>query len=407
MKNKISSVVESSYRAFYGKLFSALFSQFGANYVSEIEDAIQNSFYKSLKSWNPNQVPGNKENWLFIVARNDVLNQIKKDSRLQSQSDLKTKVETENPKEDLRLKTILFLSKSKKVSSKVKVIFVLKNIFGLHIKEISECTLLSQDAIYKSINRAKKDFRQSTKDANFDLTFKQIADKEIEIVEEILYAVFNIGFDSFNEKTNSIINEDLCLEALSLSKILSDKFQRVTTKNLLALFCFHLARIPAKIKNDKIISFFEQDKTNWNYDFVKLGFHYMENPEKLNKYYIEALIASKHMTATKNDIEHWNEIIKLYQLLISVSNSPITKLNLCYCLIKVQRIEEAKELLKIVENELPDEHIYLSLVKANIFSNKQTMESKKIINQVLKNINQKIRREYILENMPTDLWIEH
>ncbi|WKK79194.2 DUF6596 domain-containing protein [Marivirga arenosa] len=401
MKNKISSVVESSYRAFYGKLFSALFSQFGANYVSEIEDAIQNSFYKSLKSWKPNQVPTNKENWLFIVARNEVLNQIKKDSRQQSQSDFKSKVETENPKEDLRLKTILFLSKSKKASSKVKVIFVLKNIFGLHIKEISECTLLSQDAIYKSINRAKKDFQQSTKDENFDLTFEQIADQEIKIVEEILYAVFNIGFDSFNEKTNSIINEDLCLEALSLSKILSDTFQRVSTKNLLALFCFHLARIPAKIKNDKIVSFFEQDKTNWDYDFIKLGFHYMEKPEKLNKYYLEAVIASKHITASKNDIEHWNEIIKLYQLLISVSNSPITKLNLCYCLSKAHRIEEAKELLEIVENELPDEHIYLSLVKANMLSNKESYESEKIIKQVLKNIKQKIRREYILENMST------
>ncbi len=370
--------------------------------MSEIEDAIQNSFYKSLKNWKPGQVPDNKENWLFIVARNDVLNQIKKESRLQSESNFKASEETESPKEDLRLKTILFLSKSKKVSSKVKVIFILKNIFGLHIKEISECTLLSQDAIYKSINRAKKDFRQSTKDVNFDLTFEQIADKEIAIVEEILYAVFNIGFDSFNDKIKSIINEDLCLESLSLAKILSNKFKRVTTKNLLSLFCFHISRIPAKVKNNKIISFFEQDKTNWNYDFIKLGFLYLEKPEKLNKYYIEALIASKHMTAIKNDIKHWNEIIKLYELLLSVSNSPITKLNLCYCLSKAQRIEEAKDLLRIVENELPNEHIYLSLIKAKIFLNKQTLESEKIIDQVLKNINQKIRREYILENMSTD-----
>ncbi|WMN06041.1 hypothetical protein QYS48_31380 [Marivirga arenosa] len=127
----------------------------------------------------------------------------------------------------------------------------------------------------------------------------------------------------------------------------------------------------------------------------------MEKPEKLNKYYLEAVIASKHITASKNDIEHWNEIIKLYQLLISVSNSPITKLNLCYCLSKAQRIEEAKELLEIVENELPDEHIYLSLVKANMLSNKESYESEKIIKQVLKNIKQKIRREYILENIST------
>ncbi|MEE9364233.1 MAG: DUF6596 domain-containing protein [Cellulophaga sp.] len=402
MKNKTSSVVESSYRTFYGKLFSALFSQFGANYVSQIEDAIQNSFYKSLKSWKPNQVPNNKENWLFIVARNDVLNQIRQGSRLHSETHFKTNEETENANEDLRLKTILYLSKAKNVSSKVKVIFILKNIFGLHIKEISACTLLSQDAIYKSINRAKKDFQQATKDADFDLTFQQVTENEIVIIEEILYAVFNIGFDSFSEKNKSIMNEDLCLEALALAKILSDKFEQITTKNLLALFCFHLARIPAKIKDNKIISFFEQDKTNWNNDFIKLGFHYLEKPEKLNKYYVEALIASKHMTDIKNDIEHWNEIIKLYQLLLSISNSPITKLNLCYCLSKAQRIEEAKKLLEIVENELPNEHIYLSLVKANIFENKKNLESEKIIEKVLKNINQKIRREYILENMSTD-----
>jgi len=159
MKNKKSSVVESSYRTFYGKLFSALFSKFGANYVSEIEDAIQNSFYKSL----------------------------------------------------------------------------------------------------------------------------QVSENEIAIVEEILYAVFNIGFDSFSEKIKSIINEDLCLEALALAKVLSDQFEQTTTKNLLALFCFHLARIPSKVKNDKIISFFEQDKKNWNNDFIKLAFHYLEKPEKLNK----------------------------------------------------------------------------------------------------------------------------
>ncbi len=395
MKSNTPSIVESSYRTYYGKLFSALLSQFGAKYITQIEDAIQNSFYKSLKSWKPNHIPDNKENWLFIVAKNEVLNQIKKESRSDINSILQTKEEAENPIEDLRLKTILFLARSKKVSSKAKVVFTLKNIFGLHIKEISECTLLSQDAIYKSINRAKNDFRQGIRNIEFDWTFGQVSEQEISIVEEILYAVFNIGFDSFNQKVESIVNEDLCLEALALAKILSNIFKKTTTKNLLALFCFHLARIPAKLKDGKIISFYEQDKTKWNNDFIKLGFHYLEKPEKLDKYYVEALITSKHMTTSLQGVEHWNEIVKLYQLLLSFTNSPIMKLNLCYCLYKAQRKDEAKALFEIVENELPGEHIYLSLVKVNIF----TLESEKIIEQVLKNINQKIRREYILENM--------
>lgn len=402
MKNDTSLLIESSYRTLYGKLFAALFSQFGVGYVSEIEDAIQNAFYKSLKSWKPKQVPKNIENWLFIVARNDVLNQIKKEDLMKATTDFKVSEETVSSDEDLRLKTILFLAKSKNVSAKVKVIFILKNIFGLHVKEISECTLLSQDAIYKSINRAKKDFQKSAKNTVFDLTFELTTEKEIAIVEEILYAVFNIGFDSFSEKVKSTINDDLCLDALALLKILHTKFQRVRTKNLLALFCFHLARMPAKVVEGKIISFFEQDRTYWDNDFIELGFHYLEKPESLNKYYLEALIASKHMTATNTDLAYWNEIIDLYQLLLSLAPSPLTKLNLCYSLSKAQRMEEARSLLEIVQNELPNEHIYLSLVKANIFTSKDSEKAEKLIEQTLKKIDQKIRREYILEKMASN-----
>ncbi|MFS4415130.1 DUF6596 domain-containing protein [Maribacter sp. 2307ULW6-5] len=277
--------------------------------------------------------------------------------------------------------------------------FVLKNIFGLHIEEIGACTLISQEALYKSINRAKKDFQQATKDADFDSAFEHITEKEIVLIEEILYAIFNIGFDSFSQKNKYIFNEALCLEAVALAKILLAKFKQLTTKNLLAHFCFHLARIPAKIKDHKIISFFQQDKTQWNKDFMDLGFYYLQKPSTLNKYYVEALIACKHMTAKKIDISHWNEIIKLYQLLLSVSYSPITKLNLCYCLSKAQRMGETKELWEHVENELPNDHLYLCLVKATIFKNGKSLETEKTIENVLERLHQKVRRDYILEHL--------
>lgn len=403
MKTNTLSAVEASFRTYYGKLFSALLRQFGAKYVNEIEDAIQNSFYKSLKSWKPNQTPSNPENWLFMVAKNDILNQIKRQSQLRPELLWDHHDESENLNKDLRLKTILFFIKSQKVSSKVKVIFILKNIFGLHIKEISACTLLSQDAVYKSINRAKKDFQVSIQDIPFDAVFEQISENEITLIEEILYAVFNIGFDSFSEKVELVVNEDLCLEALAITKMLWSEFKRVTTKNLLSLFSFHLARIPEKVKEHKIIPFFEQDKSKWNQEFIQLGFHYLEKPQVLNKYYLEALITSKHMTVARDDHQHWNSIVKLYELMLPLSNSPIMKLNLCHCLNKANRTKDAMNLLETIEKELPEEHIYLSLVKANMLKGKATKESEKLIHQALKNITQKIRSEYILENISADL----
>jgi RNA polymerase sigma-70 factor, ECF subfamily len=402
MSNPTSSMVESNYRTYYGKIFAALMRQFGSNYATQIEDAIQNAFMKSLKNWKPDAIPTHRENWLFIVARNDVLNQLKKVGTLDLDNTTFENPIEYNSSEDLRLKTIMFLAKCRKISSKVKVIYILKNIFGLHIKEISECTLQTQDAIYKCIKRANADFQQEAQYQDFEQAFDNVNNAEISIVEEILYAVFNIGFDSFSEKSNSILNEDLCLEALSHAKILSTKYNKVTTKNLIALCCFHIARIPAKVQDNKIISFFDQDKSKWDNEMISLGFHYLEKPSPLNKYYLEAIITSKHMVAPFDNMELWNEVILLYQSLIKITHSPIAKLNLCYALFKAKRIDEAQNMLETVEIELPNEHIYLSLVKASIADSKTSASTKASLEIVMKTIQQEVRREYIKEHFFMD-----
>jgi RNA polymerase sigma-70 factor (ECF subfamily) len=398
MSNKTHSAIESNYRALHGKLFSALINQFGTSYVSEIEDAIQNSFLKSLKTWHAGNMPDNLENWLFIVARNDYLNQIKIQNRKSPGSGLTKAEETETQKSDLRLETILLLSSSKKISDRAKVVFILKNIFGLNIREIGECVMTSQEALYKSINRAKRNLQSEFENKSIHTITIKTGENEVETAEEILYAVFNIGFDSFSDKIQSIVNEDICLEALALAKLLLKKYQRVSTKNLLALFCFHIARIPAKIDKGKLVSFFKQDQSKWDKKIMNVGFNYLQKPEKLNRFYIEALIASKYMTADIYDTKHWNEIVKLYKLLLEYHQSPVVKLNLSYALHKASRTREALILLANIEKELPEGHIYLSLVKAELLKATKPKESENIMFTVMDKMEQSIRKEYLLEN---------
>ena len=88
----------------------------------------------------------------------------------------------------------------------------------------------------------------------------------------------------------------------------------------------------------------------------------------------------------------------LFELLIKCYNSPIVKLNLCYALHKAHRTSEALALLEDLKYELPDNHIYLSLVKADILKETNTEEAEQILHSVLNNMNQSIRKEYILEN---------
>lgn len=403
MANSVHTTIGSSYRAFYGKLFASLFSQFGVSYVNEIEDAIQNSFLKSLKSWKPNKIPDNKENWLYIVARNDVINQIKRQNNTEElfyNTVIEEKKEIQE-QEDLRLQTIFFIANLERISSQIKIIFILKNIFGLSVKGISESTLLKQDAIYKSIKRAKNSLHLKFKSITSITSVKELTTSQISITEEILYAVFNVGFDSFSEKNRNIVNKDVCLEALSLVKLFIEKSNRNSTKSLLSLFCFHIARIPAKVNDGKLIPFFEQDRLEWKNDFIKLGFYYLKKPKKLNKFYLEALIVSKYMTTIVYDSEHWNTIVKLYTLLTELSNSPIIKLNLCYSLHKADKTEEALQLLKLVEEELPNEHVYFSLVKATIIRKSNFKEANIIINSLIDTVNPPMRKEYLLERLCT------
>lgn len=393
------SNLEINYRALYGKLFSGLLGQFGANYVSEIEDAIQNSFLKSLKIWTKNNVPDNKENWLFIVARNDVLNQIKKrkENHDFSVEQIEDALSISN-ETDLRLQTIIFIASLEKVSNQAKILFALKNIFGLSIAEISDSTLINREAIYKSINRTNKNIQSEFNSNKVDLNSITANQQAIAIAEEIFYAVFNIGFDSFSEKTENIVNEDLCLEAFSLTKFLFGQYQTDSTSNLLALFCFHIARIPAKIDDGKLISFFNQNREKWNEELISLGFHYLKKPKEISKLYLEAVIMSKYISISQLAQNDWNDIVKLYEMMQKISQSPVVKLNYCFCLSKIGKTEDALMILSEIEKELPDEHIYFSLVKAKILKGISTKESDDLFISAMNKMSQKIRKEYVLEN---------
>ncbi|QQQ29082.1 DUF6596 domain-containing protein [Chryseobacterium indoltheticum] len=400
MSNKLFQKEEANYRALYGKLFSGLLGQFGAHYVSEIEDAIQNSFLKSLKIWKQKSIPYNEENWLFIVARNDLLDQIKNKQKQNYSVSFELFEEnqiTDNGK-DLRLQTIIFIASLSTIAPQAKVIFILKNIFGLNIAEIHGSTFLNQEAIYKSINRTKKNIQQEFNLNSVEIQSISANPNTVKTVEEILYSVFNIGFDSFIEKKEGIVNEDLCLEAFSLARVLFNQYQFDSTSNLLALFCFHSARIPSKIDSGKLIPFFKQNREKWNSELYQLGFNYLKKPETVNKFYIEAVIISKYMSKPIFILNDWNEIVELYEIMQRVSSSPIIKLNYCFCLSKIGKTEQALVILSEIKKELPNEHTYFNLVKAKLLKEVNPAESDRLFTLIMNNSSQKIRREYLLEN---------
>ncbi len=391
-------ITQTNYRVLYGKLFSTLIRQFGVQHFSEIEDAIQNSFLKAVKNWKPDNTPKKKENWLYITAKNELLNQLKRKHKTIGSESYIISNDSEPTTTDLRLETILLVASSRSISKQAKIVFILKNIFGLNVREIAENTLIGKEAIYKIVKRSKSSLQKEYRNQQIAEIIKNIGEEEIHTVEEILYAVFNSGFDSFNEKHKSIINKDLCLESFALTKkLLNDYNKQSTTSNLLSLFCFHIARIEAKVNDEKLISFFKQNRNKWNTKMINLGFHYLKKPDIIHKFYIEALIVSKYISTSSYKLDFWIDIVKLYEILLQLSPSPIIEINYCFCLHKAQREQEAIELLEKLEHKLTSEHVYLSLVKASFLSKTNPKESERITASIITKMNQDIRKNYLME----------
>ncbi|KAA5531767.1 tetratricopeptide repeat protein, partial [Paenimyroides baculatum] len=93
-----------------------------------------------------------------------------------------------------------------------------------------------------------------------------------------------------------------------------------------------------------------------------------------------------------------NDIVKLYEMMQKVSQSPIVKMNYCFCLSKIGKTEKALEILSQIEKELPNEHMYLSLVRARILKEINPKESDDLFILVMNKMKQKIRKKYLIEN---------
>ena len=145
-------------------------------------------------------------------------------------------------------------------------------------------------------------------------------------------------------------------------------------------------------------SFFSQDREKWNTELIALGFHYLKKPKTLNRFYLEAVIISRYMSIAELTQNDWLDIVKLHEIMQQVCLSPIARLNYCFCLAKIGKTQQALQILSQIEKELPAEHIYFSLVKAKILKETRPEESDYLFTSVLSKMNQKIRKEYLLEN---------
>jgi RNA polymerase sigma-70 factor (ECF subfamily) len=103
------------------------------------------------------------------------------------------------------------------------------------------------------------------------------------------------------------------------------------TYALLALFCFHAARLPGRIDADGFLIPLEfQDRTTWDRSLIVRGFGYLEQSSveiEVSEFHLEAAIAAIHSGTERYESTDWSGIVEVYDLLYAMKPTPIVALN--------------------------------------------------------------------------------
>ena len=147
------------------------------------------------------------------------------------------------------------------------------------------------------------------------------------------------------------------MEAIRLALLLSEHPEggKPKTYALLALLCFHAARLPGRKDDDGgLIQLELQDRSRWDRDLIGRGFHFLEKSSmgnELSEYHLESAIAALHCAAPTYEETEWGKILELYDLLYQLKPTPIVALNRAIALGKAVGPEEGlAELSKIPDH---------------------------------------------------------
>lgn len=359
------------FRTEFRKIIAVLVKRFGIAHIEIAEDIASETFLSAMDTWTYNGIPENPIAWLYTVAKNKAKNYIRRDTLFAAKIsvELKESIEGVHSTEiDLSEKNItdsqlqmLFALCHPSISVEAQIGLSLRILCGFGIEEIADAFLTNKETINKRLFRAKEKLRSEKVVIEFPSAPE--LEKRLDTVLTTLYLLFNEGY--YSESNNSILREDLCLEAMRLIQLLIDceQTRQPSVKALYALTCFHASRFAARRNaQGDIILYDDQDEERWDQELIARGAYYLHQAsegDKLSKYHVEASIAY-WLTVKTETPEKWPNVLQLYNQLLMLEYSPIAALNRTYALSKVKGKQEA--ILEAERLQLTSNRFYFSLL---------------------------------------------
>lgn len=375
MAENIHQLVDHLFRHESGKMVAILTRLFGLHNLELAEDIVQDTLQQALTDWSPGKLPDNPAAWLVTVAKRKAINTVRReklhrsfakdmDALLKSEwtaSYTLDQVFLEAEITDSQLRMI-FTCCHPGLPTEAQIALTLKTLCGFSIAETAGALLTTESAIHKRLYRAKEKIRNENIDfsvpAGIHLRYR------LDAVLLVIYLLFNEGYNSSGD--NPAIRKDLCLEALRLAMLLTEKAptnEYPPVYALLALLCFHSARLDARVDdNESLIILEDQDRGLWNRPLIGQGMQFLTRSaggDTATAYHLEAAIAAEHCMAPDFASTNWQRIHEYYTALEKLKPSSVIRLNLAIATGKKDGPQAAIALLHELETHKALENYYL------------------------------------------------
>lgn len=335
-----NGLIAHLFRTEFRKIVSVLARQFGFAQVSLAEDIASETFLTAAQHWGPNGIPPNPTAWLYQVARNKAINQLRRDNRFKNTVAPNWLAGREDsiPEFDLSPEGIMdsqlrmiFAVCHPALNTEDQVGLTLRILCGFSINEIAAAFLSAPERIYKRLHRAREKLRGAG--IQLDWPPPEELDQRLMAVLTTLYLLFNEGY--YSNGGDIPLRKELCYEAMQLCTLLLEqkRLQQPPVYALLALMCFHASRFDARFSsNGSLLRLDEQDQLRWNQELIDKGIqllHTAGTGANLSKFHLEAAIAY-WATQPNQQKEKWERLTGLYEQLVAIDSSPIVALNKIY-----------------------------------------------------------------------------
>lgn len=356
--------VEEIYERESRRVFASLVRLLGDFDLAE--EALHDAFAAAVEQWEREGIPKNPRAWLVSTGRFKGIDAIRRRVRFdESVAELARSLES-SAKEELDESQIhddqlrlIFTCCHPALPSHTQVALTLREVCGLTTEEVASAFLTPTATIAQRIVRGKNKIRDAG--IPYEIPSVEELPARLESVLSVIYLVFNEGYSA--SSGDQAIRSDLSAEAIRLGRVLSGLLPDPEVTGLLALMLLHESRREARTTPEgNLVLLEDQDRSLWDGELMAEGRQLVERAfeqGEVGAYSIQAAISATHADAASAAATDWDQIVRLYDLLLQAGPSPVIELNRAVAVAMRDGPQAGLELIEslLSQGELSDYHL--------------------------------------------------